>query len=633
MSTPTRRSDEAVRLLAIGLIGYPETAQSFGANVRAQVEAGHHPSVPYILDVIEHHCNHNYTEALAAAEAAQQEIGASEDPNWHLLAVLTRVRALGKNGRHREAIDLVLSVEESIPTVDPLLGLILHWQLGFEYRRNGQLSESFRYTYAARMEALRIGADRELATITSDLGNLHLESGDPVKALAHYEEAVHLTRLLDEQQMVDLRLANVATAMQRLDRNAEAAEIYRGILKRNEDTLSKGMRLGILANLAISLKRQELYSEAEALYQEITRIVDTMPAQARSVNALSGLANLYVLQERYPDALQVLHRARSVAEQLDSPHLMHELNWQRADVLNSLGETDESLELLRAAFRGMKESTFTRITLEIGAALEERLREQGAFQEAYDVLKFCSHLRESVYEAESERAVELGQVRTAIESERRSLQAQEKQRRKLLIEVLPENVADRLMNGERRIADRLEMVGVLFADIVGFTDFAANKTPDQVLSSLEDLFHSMDEIISTHDCEKIKTIGDAYMATSSINTTDAVAGIARLAQCGLDFLDLVSQHDSQRMSLRIGMHAGPVVAGVMGGKRIAYDMWGDTVNIASRMESTSEGGRLQTTKAVADILSSHPQFTVEFRARIDVRGRGQMDTFWVSKAP
>ena len=196
----------------------------------------------------------------------------------------------------------------------------------------------------------------------------------------------------------------------------------------------------------------------------------------------------------------------------------------------------------------------------------------------------------------------------------------------LLLNILPAAIAQRLKAGETPIADRLEDVTVLFADIVGFTHLASHTPPDDVVGLLNTIFSSFDQLAEEYGLEKIKTIGDAYMVVGGLptyrpNHAHALADVA-LAMCTVTS-EIEAKYGSS-LQIRIGMHTGPVVAGVIGRKKFAYDLWGDTVNIAHRMQATGEPGRVHTTHAVQERLQAH--FTFTERGDIEVKGQGVMAT-------
>lgn len=211
-------------------------------------------------------------------------------------------------------------------------------------------------------------------------------------------------------------------------------------------------------------------------------------------------------------------------------------------------------------------------------------------------------------------------------SERERL-ARENER--LLLNILPEPIANRLRNGEALIADRFDDVTMLFADIVGFTALSASLTPSELLSVLNEVFTAFDVMVEGAGLEKVKTIGDAYMVVGGMQETSA-DHTARVATMALDLAEAVSRIDTAvRLGIRfrIGIHCGPVIAGVIGTKKFIYDIWGDTVNVASRMESLSVPGRIQVTQAVKERLAG--RFILEQRGLIDVKGKGPIPTWFL----
>ena len=197
--------------------------------------------------------------------------------------------------------------------------------------------------------------------------------------------------------------------------------------------------------------------------------------------------------------------------------------------------------------------------------------------------------------------------------------------RDLLVRVLPTSIADRLQRGEV-VADLHTQVAVLFADIVGFTAITARHPPEVVVGWLNRLFEEFDRIIEAHGLEKIKTIGDAYMAAHGL--TGAKADCVCCAMAALDLLKLVARTqtpDGAPVQIRIGLHVGPVFAGIIGNKRFLYELWGDTVNVASRMEGASIPGRILVTKDVQRQLEHDFEFgTFEVR---EIKGKGKMETW------
>ncbi len=204
-----------------------------------------------------------------------------------------------------------------------------------------------------------------------------------------------------------------------------------------------------------------------------------------------------------------------------------------------------------------------------------------------------------------------------------------KESERLLLNILPVQIADRLKSTPGTIADGFNHVSVLFADIVGFTTISRRHKPDDIVKMLNEIFTRFDEISNHYGAEKIKTIGDAYMLASGIPEANTTHG-AIVANCALDIIDAVSSFkdpDGNPIQIRIGIHTGPAIAGVIGTHKFSYDLWGDTVNTASRMESHGNAGRIHASEEIFKILSS--RFIFESRDVIEVKGKGTMNTYWL----
>jgi class 3 adenylate cyclase len=200
---------------------------------------------------------------------------------------------------------------------------------------------------------------------------------------------------------------------------------------------------------------------------------------------------------------------------------------------------------------------------------------------------------------------------------------------RLLLNVLPEPIAHRLRDGEQVIADRFDDVTLMFADIVEFTQLSATMSPSELVVVLNDVFTVVDGLVERHGLEKVKTIGDAYMIVGGL-TEDSDDHADRVAALALDLAATVGRVPAAaRLGIRFrsGIHRGPVVAGVIGTRKFIYDVWGDTVNLASRMESLGLPGRIQVTHAFMDRLGG--SFAFEPRGLVDVKGKGPMPTWFL----
>jgi adenylate cyclase len=202
----------------------------------------------------------------------------------------------------------------------------------------------------------------------------------------------------------------------------------------------------------------------------------------------------------------------------------------------------------------------------------------------------------------------------------------------LLLNILPRSIAEKLKADSATIADQFDAASILFADVVDFTPFSERLPPAEVVGILDHLFTHFDVLAERYGLEKIKTIGDCYMVAAGVPSPRADHALA-LAQMALDMREAMRSEDGVAhfgLELRIGINSGPVVAGVIGRKRFLYDLWGDAVNTASRMESQGTPGQIQVTRATYELLRD--DFVLEPRGMVSVKGKGEMETWYLVEA-
>ncbi|MDM8566214.1 adenylate/guanylate cyclase domain-containing protein [Candidatus Halobeggiatoa sp. HSG11] len=202
------------------------------------------------------------------------------------------------------------------------------------------------------------------------------------------------------------------------------------------------------------------------------------------------------------------------------------------------------------------------------------------------------------------------------------LQLEQKKSERLLLNILPKSIATRLKQNPTIVADNFSKVTVLFADIVGFTEMSGKISPPKLVEMLNEIFSKFDNLVELHNLEKIKTIGDAYMVVAGLPDPEANS-IADIANLALEMQLLCKKRSD--LKIRIGIHTGPVVAGVIGIKKFAYDLWGDTVNTASRMESHGITNKIQVSDNVYEELKT--DYLLTKRGEISIKGKGNMVTY------
>lgn len=427
-----------------------------------------------------------------------------------------------------------------------------------------------------------------------NLGLCYMNLGDPDNAISYYREGIQWQ--LQYDRIYDSFVGKLLLAFvlehgeEKITLLKETIEYFRSI--HDEYRLVESMNV-----MFESLAKENLFNQAIEIYQELLEIL-----KHKSIDLNLAMA----------------HKT------------MGEILIRRDTAFHDLVQSEILLKKSIDIFRelGVKDSLYQ--TLEIYARL---LEEEKRWEEFSRTFKEFHDLKHEVLSIEVQmklHALEDQRKRDLEEHERRIQKIQIEEQEKLLHNVLPPEIAVKILAGEQNIADYAESVSVFFFDIVGFTEISRMMSPRELLEGLNRIFTHIDALALEHSIEKIKTIGDAYLAVSGIHkpTLNHAERIATFA--------LAIQKQSKDWSLggtnvtfRMGIHCGPVISGVIGSQRFAFDVWGDTVNIASRMESNGQPGKIHVTEDFAGLLNANHQYACIHRGKIDVKGRGFVDTFWL----
>jgi class 3 adenylate cyclase len=244
-------------------------------------------------------------------------------------------------------------------------------------------------------------------------------------------------------------------------------------------------------------------------------------------------------------------------------------------------------------------------------------------KEIQDQLIFTTEEKNSLVSAQNEM------LETKVKERTHELHLESQKSERLMLNILPESIASRLKAGDESISDSYQNATILFSDLVGFTKMSSSKTAEELVFLLNDLFKRFDTRATSLGLEKIKTIGDAYMVAGGLPTNDDTHAIqvTKMALGMYEDLEAFNKEHNMTLGMRIGINSGPVVAGVIGHSKFSYDIWGNTVNTASRMESTCLPGKVQVSPSTYEQIKGH--FEIQENQLVECKGLGQIMTYFV----
>ena len=373
------------------------------------------------------------------------------------------------------------------------------------------------------------------------------------------------------------------------------------------------------------------YEEGVARIKESIGYIDGVANEGRRghlyAQSIADLAEAFLKWGKPQEALAYAEDGAKRAAGIDhSPLIM----------LNSMYAGQAALALRKPALAVEKLQATVDLASRMGLKSQEcqarmdlgnTLADLGRHQEAFDSYRTGHQIEKEIHLDKAVRRLEFRRAQHEIEEARREKENAER----VLFTVLPKAIATRMTQGEARIAEELPDVSVLFADLVGFTTMSTRMKPWELLELLERVFSEFDRLTASFQLEKVKTIGDAYMAVGGALTTssDHLEKAGRLAIEMVRAVERMSTESETRLAIRVGLHAGPAIAGVIGTNRLSYDLWGETVNLASRLESSGMAGRIHVSAQAAERLKGC--FLFEPHGPVDLKGFGEMRTFFLGE--
>ncbi|CAN5518201.1 hypothetical protein BH10BAC6_BH10BAC6_05830 [soil metagenome] len=586
-------------------------------------------------------------DALSKNNAASllsyaDELRAVATPESEAMGRNARGVAALLDGNYQQALEQFLTAIDIYTKVGNRAGVAqVASSIGNVYANTGNYPQALEHFRRALDIYREMNNRNGVAGITGNIGNVYMSTGEYPQALEHLQSAADIHAALGDRVGVARVTGNIGNVYNDTGDFPLALEHYRRSLKMNEDSGDRAEVAHVTGNIGNIFNLTGDYTQALEHYRRAVDIYSEIGDRVGVTFVTSNI--LYTLLSDL-----AFDEARSVLKTLDEiviadPQVVITREVSRAMLQSIDGHEETSQHTLRGA-------------LDIAIAHSLRSKQADVCRELRDMAQkrndfaaYIEHNNEYTRINEEIRGAD-AKLKIAMHTMERDIAAKDKETARhmaVLHSTLPKHIADRVAMGEV-VNDHIEYASVLFLDIVGFTAISSTIPAGHVVHLLDSIFSECDVICERHNITKIKTIGDSYMAVSGLQEHSA-SPVADIAVAALDMmLALATLHvsmppelgdtswtkDVGDINVRIGIHCGPVVAGVLGRGRLQYDVWGDTVNIASRMESTSEPGRIHISDVFAVELahSMNPSYTVLPRGSIEIKGKGEMTTFWLERA-
>ncbi|MCW5907143.1 MAG: tetratricopeptide repeat protein [Chitinophagales bacterium] len=456
--------------------------------------------------------------------------------------------------------------------------------MGIAYNHISELSSALE----CYLQALKIYEDLKetsgQARVMNNIGTVYQEIGNSEKAMEYYQAAKAINEESNDLSMLPRNYNNIGVLYRDAKQFAEALNYFEKALHLHEKTGDVNGILLCYGNMGVVLEDMGEFERALQHSMKALQLSEETGNKDMVAFNSATVGNSHTGLNDYANGLKFLTQSLVTAREIGS------LNWEKT-ALTSL------------------------------VAFYEK---QNLWREALEHYRLADEVNEKINKEEVQRKAGTMEIQRKLDKE----EAQRTATEKILHNILPQKIAERIKEGEEEIIERFENCTVLFADMVGFTRWSETKNVNELAAVLNRIFSLFDELANEFGVEKIKTIGDAYMCVSGLPEpcTDHAARMAKMALAMNAKIQGAFPDDNIR--LRIGIHTGEVVAGVIGKNRYAYDLWGDTVNTASRMESHGMESKIQVSEEFKNCLPSG--FRFEERGVIDIKGKGKMRTWFLT---
>lgn len=512
-----------------------------------------------------------------------------------------------------------------------------YFDIGSALRLKGDLHESIAAYFKSADIAKILKDSIKLANAYSGIADVYSESGASENSISYYNKAIFLLRIKKDSTRLASTLLNAGDELF-YKSELDSALLY---FKESRDIFNlKNYPIGIaysLGNIGMIYAQQDKDVQAEKNISEAIVILEEIKDYYPVSVYLTYMSDIYAKKQDWVQAFDYANRSLELAmlyglkDQISDSYLqLHELNELRGMAEESLKNYKNHIVYRDSVtnIAAIQEMANLRTNFEVSQKQTEvnLLDQQKKNQQLISLATGIGLLLIMVL------AIGLYRRNKFINKAKQIIEKEKDRSDSLLLNILPEQTAEELKDNGKVKAKRFDSVSVMFTDFKGFTSLSDRLSPEELVNSIDFYYSKFDDIIEKHGLEKIKTVGDAYMCAGGLpfpTENHPIQMLKAALEIG-EFVNETKKADpeaSTRFDIRIGINTGPVVAGIVGKKKFAYDIWGDTVNIASRMESNSQPGKVNISDNTFQLVKD--QYNCMYRGEIEVKNKGMMKMYFV----
>lgn len=509
--------------------------------------------------------------------------------------------------------------------------------IGLVYANQSNYTEALKYHFSSLKIVEEIGDKRGIGVCYSGIANVYAYQDNYTEALKYYFKKLKIDEELGDKKSIANSYNNIGCIYLNQGNYLKAISYLTISIEKYEEIKYKFGIAYAYFNLGLIYKNQNNYTNALNNYFESIKIKEEIGDKYGAVSTYNAIGEIYIKQNKALPAKLWLQKGMILAKQIGfNDGIRESYGFQsKADSIagNYKGayENYKQYIIYRDSLYN-EENTKKLVQTQMQYDFDKKEAATKAEQDKKDAIATSELKRKDLQRNASVAGLLLMLLLAGVFFTQRNRINKEKNRsEQLLLNILPYEVAEELKEYGESEAKHFDEVTVLFTDFVDFTIISESLLPTELVKELHTCFKAFDDIITRHGLEKIKTIGDAYMAVCGlpVANTQHANNTVKAAQEIVQFMEKRKQENPNGFHIRVGINSGSVVAGIVGVKKFAYDIWGDTVNTASRMESNSEAGRINISGSTYELVKN--DFTCEYRGKINAKGKGEVDMYFVTQ--